>query len=699
MSRYSKEIRRRVVSLVAILSVVLIIAKPLYAQQPPSGGEPPEGGAPNDRMEADSVKEDKIRKPLESYFFNDSIRALNNFAWNIDKEYNKIYPLELDTTLATWRIDYPFYKEGVGDMALGGLGQSSQPINYFLRKDYRDFLFVQTFDAYLYDMENVSFTNLKHPFTQFNYTESGQKSYREVNFGIIHAHNISPTTGFKIDYKTRGTKGLYAQQDTENKNLALTFSHTGKFYSLHAGYIHNKMVTEENGGVVGAWAIRDTTYEMTIGIPTKLADASAMNTYRNTSIFVDQSIGLALEPVTDMDFSLSNLSTLYLGHSFEYNRWSKLYTDVYSTYTDDRSYKDAEGNYVPEQKEYYDNWYINPVASRDTLFEQRVSNRVYVQAQPWNRDGVVGTINGGVGLDLHTYSQFGLNSYLTGETTTDKRTSYFAYGSLDGKIKRYADWGADIKFYPSGYRGGDYNASAHIALKAYVKDKPMILSGAISTQSSTPSYWQENLFSNHFVWFTPLDKENKSRLEAKFEVPSLALEVSAWQEVTTNKIYYDANSIVAQSGDLVSVSGLYARKDFRYNGFHLDHRVLMQWSTDQQVVPLPLFSAYLSYYYEFWAKENILRMQIGVDGRYTSSYYMPGYNPALSTFYNQREVEIGDYPYVDLYLMAKWKRMRIFLKYQHVNDGLFGNGNYFQVADYPLNPGMFKIGISWGFYD
>ena len=68
--------------------------------------------------------------------------------------------------------------------------------------------------------------------------------------------------------------------------------------------------------------------------------------------------------------------------------------------------------------------------------------------------------------------------------------------------------------------------------------------------------------------------------------------------------------------------------------------------------------------------------------------------PALSVYYNQREVETGNYPYMDAFVMGKWKRMRIFLKYQHVNKGLFGNGEYFSAARYPLNPGMFKIGIS-----
>ena len=93
------------------------------------------------------------------------------------------------------------------------------------------------------------------------------------------------------------------------------------------------------------------------------------------------------------------------------------------------------------------------------------------------------------------------------------------------------------------------------------------------------------------------------------------------------------------------------------------------------------------------------QLQIGLDGRYNTKYYAPGYNPALSVYYNQREVETGNYPYMDAFVMGKWKRMRIFLKYQHVNKGLFGNGEYFSAARYPLNPGMFKIGISWGFYD
>ena len=93
----------------------------------------------------------------------------------------------------------------------------------------------------------------------------------------MHAQNISPTTGFNIDYKARGTRGQYVWSRTKNHNLAVAVSHTGRRYSVHAGYYNNHIEQQENGGVVGEWAIADTTFEMPSGVPMRLADAEARN--------------------------------------------------------------------------------------------------------------------------------------------------------------------------------------------------------------------------------------------------------------------------------------------------------------------------------------------------------------------------------------------------------------------------------------
>ena len=482
-------------------------------------------------------------------------------------------------------------------------------------------------------------------------------------------------------------------------NLSLATSYTGKRYSVHAAYINNLVEQRENGGVVGPWAITDTVFEMPSGVPMKLASAEAKNHYRNNSFFVKQAIALPLQRVTERDFSIADLSAIYLGHTFEYNSWSRVYTDKFATYTNERGGRDENGNFVPTTDVYYKDWFINPAETRDSICERRITNRLYVQAQPWDRDGVVGTIDGGVGLDLHTYSQFAMDDYASGKYQRDRRTSWFVYGGVNGKIRKYVDWGADAKFYPSGYRGGDLSIGANILFRAFVKGHALILSGKFRQESRTPGYWQQQLFSNHYVWNNHFGKENETRFEVRFEVPDYGIELAAWQGVFLDRIYYDAACRPAQYDGSLSVTSIYARKDFTIKGLHLNHRVLVQFSSNEEVAPVPLVSAYLSYYYEFWVKRDVLRMQIGLDGRFNTSYYAPGYNPALSTFYNQREWKMGNYPYLDAFISAKWKRMRIFLKYQHLNNGLFGNDEYFQVAGYPLNPGMFKIGISWAFYD
>ncbi len=660
-----------------------------------------EGEEGMEQADSTETKKKRERRPLESYYFNDTTRALYNWKWNVDRYYNRVNIMPLDTTLADWRTDYVFYRKGVGDMALGGLGQSSQPVNWFDRNQDRDFTFARSYDAYTARLENVPFYNGKSALTNMTYLESGQKRYREEHFELVHSQNINPSTSANVSYKARSTMGRYDWQRTKNHALSVGVAHTGKRYSIHAAYMNNMVDTRENGGVVGEWAIADTVFEMPSGVPMRLASSEAHNKYRNNAVFVKQAIAIPLERVTEYDFSVADLSAIYVGHQFEYNSWSKVYTDKRGTYSNERgNYNKETGEWESEDNlSYYDDWFISPETTRDSISERLISNKLFVQVQPWDRYGAISTIDGGVGYDIHTYSYLRLQDYVRGDMTRDKRSSWYIYGAASGMIKRYADWRADAKYHPSGYRGGDLSAGGEITLRAFIREHPLILTGRFRYELRSPGYWHENLFSNHYVWFNSFDKESETRFEVNFSVPDIALEVGAWQGVMTNMIYYGNDSRVAQNPGTVSLTSLYARKDFRFAGFHLDHRALVQISSDEHVLPVPTFSAYLSYYYEFWVVRDVLRVQVGLDGRFNTAYYAPGYNPALSAFYNQREVKIGNYPYLDAFVSAKWKRMRILLKLQHLNQNLFGNGEYFQVARYPLNPRMFKFGISWSFYD
>ena len=95
---------------------------------------------------------------------------------------------------------------------LGNMGGASVPLDFFLRPQYSDFTFAQAFDAYLMTPERARFFNVKKPFTHLSYFMSGATQHLEEGLWVTHAQNVSPSTGFNLDYKSRGTRGQYEWQ-------------------------------------------------------------------------------------------------------------------------------------------------------------------------------------------------------------------------------------------------------------------------------------------------------------------------------------------------------------------------------------------------------------------------------------------------------------------------------------------------------
>lgn len=650
---------------------------------------------PRDSTSVDSLKK-RDRKPLESYFFNDSTRSQKNFAWNIDMSMNRIEMARIDTLLYDFQVDYPFLKEGVGDAYLGNLGAPSIPLGFYARPRFRDFQMAQPLYSYLYTPDNAPFYNVKKPLTQLGYITAGQRQYAEEHISVLHAQNITPSTGFNVTYHTEGTRGIYSNQATRDTDFSLGVSHNGKRYTGYAGYIFNTIRMQENGGVINDWYITGIKKERPFEIPFMLSDAK--NILKNNTFYTWHSYGIPLRRLNEDDFSMAGVPAIYIGYSLQYDSWNRVYSDTYAGMQAPSPEGGTADNPLPT-KPFYRDWYFNGTASRDSTFESKLSNRLFVQLQPWDRDAIVGTVDAGIGVDVHRYYQFKPDDYLTGDFRPDKKSSFYVYGAIDGSFRKYFSWNGQVRYVPLGYRRNGFEAEANATLSIYLKDRPVSLTGKFSYSLTEPSYWSQTYYSNHFIWKNSFQKENETRLEVKLTIPSVNAEAAFYQSVLGNRVYYNLAAVPFQSRNPVSVTGVYARKDFRIGGLHLNHRVLLQWSTNQYVVPVPFISAYLSYFFEFDAVRDVLRLKIGVDGRYNTKYYAFGYNPATGQFYNQRDKEIGGYPMLDLYIAAKWKRMRILLKVAHLSEDFFNTREYFQILHYPLNKRVFKIGISWSFYD
>ena len=136
-------------------------------------------------------------------------------------------------------------------------------------------------------------------------------------------------------------------------------------------------------------------------------------------------------------------------------------------------------------------------------------------------------------------------------------------------------------------------------------------------------------------------------------------------------------------------------KNFKIGILNWDNKLTYQTSSDQKVIPLPKFSIYSNLYLLFKVA-NVLDVQLGIDCDYYTKYKSVAYQPATMSFYNQDEIEIGNYPFMNLYANMKLDKARFYVMFTHVNQGMTGN-NYFSLPHYPLNPRRFQLGVSVDF--
>jgi hypothetical protein len=99
---------------------------------------------------------------------------------------------------------------------------------------------------------------------------------------------------------------------------------------------------------------------------------------------------------------------------------------------------------------------------------------------------------------------------------------------------------------------------------------------------------------------------------------------------------------------------------------------------------------------------KVLGVELGADATWFSKYYAPDYCPALSQFAVQQNaasrVELGGYPFIDVYANMVLKKVRFFVMMSHIN-AESGNRMQFLAPHYPLNNSVIHFGVSWVFYN
>lgn len=631
----------------------------------------------------DSIKSE-IPRILESYIIPDSLKYKKIILWNYDSYLNRITGmLKQDTTFNGNFHFLPFMKKDVGATYLGVSGSATQSFNYFLRDKSDFFTAFDPYISYSYTKESHPFYNVKTPHTELAYrgTILAERAKEETNIHFLTTQNISPQFNFTVLYDRYGGKGILNKESTDNRTFSLTSNYLGKRYVAHAGYIFQSIKREENGGIFDDTMVLDTN------VNPKAIDYrlnTAYNRLRRNSVFLTHSYGIPIR-LSKKDTLNNNSGTVaYIGHSFEFATYYRRYTDAINL-------SDTEA------RNFYNNrFFINAIESNDSTRLNLIENRFFIRLQPWAIDGIISKLDGGVGHQYMSYYTFRPDNYIGGMHNTVYNNVY-AYFGASGQFRRYLMWEGNGKLNLAGYNSGDFNVDAKVRLSLYPIKEGIHLTGKLKIANTTTDLFNSYYYSNHFFWDNNFGKTTETRVEALLDIPKFKLQAFFGYSLLNNYIYYNNLGDATQNGNLLSVMSASAKFDFRLWNFHFFNRVLFQLSSDQEVMPLPLLSANLRYFFQFVVVKNVMTVQIGADVLYHTKYYAQSYNPALGQFHTQNERKIGAVPYIDPFINIQWKQASIFIKYMNAAQG-WPTGDFFSANHYIRPMRAIQFGLNWPFY-
>jgi len=113
---------------------------------------------------------------------------------------------------------------------------------------------------------------------------------------------------------------------------------------------------------------------------------------------------------------------------------------------------------------------------------------------------------------------------------------------------------------------------------------------------------------------------------------------------------------------------------------------------------VPLFAAKSSIFYIFDIFKRKLKLQLGVDVMYNTTYFANAYSPALYSFYFQDKQKVGNFWYIDANATIRISRLYFFARIGNVLSP-FQNYNMFTTPNYPMKDFLISIGLNWRFHD
>ena len=572
-------------------------------------------------------------------------------------------------------------KDDFGLLSFANIGQTYNTLQYSLTSfsPYPEIGFNGKHFNYM-QADQINYYSAATPLTELFFNTTINKGQNVDSFITL---NTSKNLNFSIAYRGLRSEGDYINQLVSAGNFRLTTSYatTDRRYAINAHYTYQDVLNEENGGITTPTDFESDNpdYKNRQRLQVYLTDAESF--LKGRRLFFDHAF--RINPT-------EGNNNLYVTHQFNYeNKFFEYNQATVLSAVGTRSVKRFGESYVTSginDQTHYERLYNkvgvayeNSLLGKFNFFvDDYRSNYKYGRVLV-NTAGVVIPDNlylqiNNVGGQFEYQKNKWNGRFLYSRSITDQSLS-----DLDAKLKY--DFNDKIQF---DFRYRNINKLPNNNYNLY--------------QSSYVQYNWSNNFKN----------EKINSLSAAVSTPWLNAEVQ--YTVLNDHLYFADVSTAAQVavntqiinpaqyGNAINYLEIKASREFKFGPFALDNTLLYQ-KVDQSdlILNVPDFVTRNTFYYSGHFFKKALFMQTGIVFNYFTKYYGNGYNPVVGEFYVQKEKEIGGYPLFDVFLNARIRQTRFYVKAEHIN-ALFSKSDYYSAPNNPYRDFVIRFGLVWNFF-
>jgi len=615
------------------------------------------------KVDSSHVRTDTVLTKADSiavYFFRTSLDSLKD---------GRLYAL--DTSLTYFHQYNPTQKynqmyAGLGNIGLAGKNRVFSPslsINFSLTPS--------SFTPYLFTNKDIKYYQLIRPYTDLNY---GMGPNKEQNLGVAFSRTLSKRLVLGVQLSIIHSPGAYLNQMSNINNAYFTgrYNTKDKRYGIIANYMHNKLLIQENGGLV-----YDSVFEQHLETDKKVVPvqlAKAENQMKLSGLFVEQYFNL-LKPLKNIN-SHRKIDPGNISYAFQYLKSQNIYTD-----------DEPKAKFYAVFPAVFDT-----VSTRDSTYQIRIRNRFKWSNQGYHDDRLsqVFHLYGGIQFDY-------IKQHLAYDSIDKTYNETSPFGGLTLKLFQRSILNARVDYTLGGYHAGDFKLAASLLQYLGSEEKNVgIITLNLKIASRMPAWYYSYYSSNRFNWDNQFNKEHLLILQGEYQYKGF----KAGVHLLTIQHYTFLNDSIKpkQLSTTGSIFQLYTEGNFLIHHFGVNFRVVRQSTTMGHNLHLPTFTGKLDLFYKNWVFKKAARLQTGIQLAYFTSYYSDAYMPALRIFYLQSQKQIGDYLFVDVYATLRVQTLRFFVKASNLL-GYTGNYHYYESPHYPgLAPGIF-LGFNWRFHN